>query len=85
MRIFCIKSCKIRLQTPVLLLPPTNIAWSVPVSGVENTAVPKGQILCFCFFRAFAPIFHFKLCNFCWWERTNIFCPRAQGTLATPL
>jgi len=37
------------------------------------------------FLLAFAPIFHFKLCNFCWWERKNLFCPRAQGTLATPL
>jgi len=62
-----------RPQNPVLLLPPTNIALSVPVSGLENTAATNGQMLCFCFFRAFAPIFHFKLCN--WWGRKNSFAP----------
>jgi len=33
----------------------------------------------------FAPIFSFKLCKFCWRGYKNISCPRAQGTLATPL
>jgi len=39
----------------------------------------------FCFFRTFTPIFHFKLCSFCWREHKNASCPRAQETLATPL
>jgi len=39
-------------------------------------------LLLFC---TFAPIFHFKLCRFCWRGVQNISCPRAQHTLATPL
>jgi len=42
-------------------------------------------MFCFCFFRIFAPIFHFKLCSFFDGERKNISYPRAQGTRATPL
>jgi len=39
----------------------------------------------FASFHTFAPIFHFKLCSFVDGEPKNISCPRAQGTLATPL
>jgi len=42
-------------------------------------------MFCFYLFRNFAPIFHFKLFSFYDGERKNISCPRAQGTLATPL
>jgi len=42
-------------------------------------------MFCFCFFHTFAPIFHFKLCNFCKRGQKNISCLRAPGTLATPL
>jgi len=37
------------------------------------------------FFCAFAPIFHFKLCSNYLVGAQKYFCPRAQGTLATPL
>jgi len=33
------------------------------------------KVFYFFFFRTFAPIFHFKLCSFCWRERKNISCP----------
>jgi len=40
----------------------------------------------FCIFQIFAATFHFKLCSFFFDRgRKNISCPRAQGTLATPL
>jgi len=42
-------------------------------------------ILYFFFFRTFAPVFHFKICSYCWRGRKNISCPRAQGTVAAPL
>jgi len=32
-----------------------------------------------------APLFLFKRYTFCWWERKNIICPGAHGTVATPL
>jgi len=31
----------------------------------------------FCFFRAFSPIFHFKLCSFCKWQQ--YFLPPGAG------
>jgi len=36
-------------------------------------------------FALFAPVFHFQLRSFCWGRRKYTSCPRAQGTLATPL
>jgi len=47
-----------------LLFLPANIAWLITVSGVENTAATNGQMHCFCFFRAFAPIFDFNFAIF---------------------
>jgi len=50
----------------------------------EQNAV-IGVMICFSFFLTFAPIFHFKRCNFSWRGRKNIFCPPAQGTRAMQL
>jgi len=68
---FCIKSCKIaaasRAPTPNPCLPP--------VAGGSALRQTTQQMLCFYYSRAFAPIFHFKFCSFCWWGRKNIFAP----------
>jgi len=43
------------------------------ITEVSNSKL----MLYFCFLRDFAPMFYFKLCSFCWWERKNIFLPAA--------
>jgi len=59
---------KVRPQTPAFLLPLTAIVLSKYFSSVnlfyyfqKYHRSNKQQMLCFCFFRAFATIFHFKL------------------------
>jgi len=61
----------LRPQTPTLLLPLTDINSSKCVSSLKTILLlwksnnkyrsNNQQMVCFCFFRAFALIFHFKL------------------------
>jgi len=57
---------------PALVAPPQTPALILPLTITTLS-------------RIFTPIFYFNLCRFCWRERKNISCSRAQGTLATPL
>jgi len=60
---------RLRPQTFALLLSLTDIDLSKCVSGIKNyfitlknnTEVTDSKCYCFCFFRAIAPAFHFKL------------------------
>jgi len=82
---FLKKGVKSPKQIPALLLSPTDM----DLPGADSSEVilllremnrrNKQQMICFCLFHTFAPVFHFKLCSFCWWGRKNIFLPRVTG------
>jgi len=80
-------------QTPAFFLPPINIALSSAFLSLNVRGILLFRIVIVVTKSKCSAIasstpcasFHFKLCSFCWWGRKNILCPRAQGTLTTPL
>jgi len=76
----------LRPQTPALLLSPTITSLSSSFLALNAFYYPKKRIeittavmLCFCFLRSFAPIFHFKLCSFCWQGAQDYSLPQGAG------
>jgi len=65
-----------------LLLQVCRVHFLRLLSSKENKI---SMIFCFCFFRSFRTYFSFRTVVFVDGGRKNISCPRAQGTLATPL
>jgi len=67
-----------RPQTTALLLPPTMTTLSNSFLALNAFYYPQKKKK-FCFFQAFVPIFHFKLCSFCWQEAQKYFLSQGAG------
>jgi len=78
---------------PALLLPPTITTLSSSFLSVKCSFITlkkeqnnSSKMFCFWFFRTLVPIFSLQTLQvFVEGGRKNISCPKAQGTLATPL